>query len=153
MKIKDILYMETDDSCGLCGNKGKENLTIHHIDGNDSNNVYDNQIVLCRNCHCRFHEKKSITENDIIERKKHLIEKTLTQPGVAAIKIAYRNKFGVSAIPFLVYHLVDMGYLVKEETIGWVIEDVGEGKGKKVESNVLYKLTDEGKRIYETWLK
>lgn len=144
--------METDDSCGICGYKGKENLTIHHIDGNNSNNVYDNQIVLCHNCHCRFHESKGIIKNDIIERKKHLIEKTLTQPGVAAIKIAYRNEFGVAATPFLVYHLVDMDYISKVETIEWVTEEIA-GKGKEVESTVLYKLTKEGKRIYETWLK
>ena len=75
----------------------------------------------------------------------------MTKSGVAAIKIAYRN-FGVSAIPFLAYHLVDMGYLVKEETLGWITEDDA-GKGKKIESNVLYKITDEGKRIYETWLQ
>jgi hypothetical protein len=153
MTVKDILYQETDDTCALCGQTGKENLTIHHIDGNPSNNVYDNQIVLCRNCHCRYHESKGITKNDIISRKKHLIEKTLTKPGVAALKIAYRNKFGVSAIPFLVYHLVDMGYISKVETIEWVTDDARDGKEKEVESNVLYAITEEGKRIYEKWLK
>ena len=31
------------------------------------------------------------------------------------MKIAARNNFGVIAMPFLLYHLVDMGYMTKEE--------------------------------------
>jgi hypothetical protein len=31
------------------------------------------------------------------------------------MKIADRNGFGVVAMPFLLYHLVDLGYLTKEE--------------------------------------
>jgi hypothetical protein len=31
------------------------------------------------------------------------------------MKIAARNNFGVIARPFLLYHLVDMGYMTKEE--------------------------------------
>ena len=51
MKLTDRLYTETDDSCGLCGLRGAQALTIHHIDSDAANDVYENTIVLCHNCH------------------------------------------------------------------------------------------------------
>jgi len=106
MTIEEILYLETDYSCAWCGNCLKENLTIHHIDGDRENNRYDNKIIMCHNCHNRFHNSKGISIEDIKERKKILIVKILTQYGTSALKISCRNKFGVCAIPFLLYHLV-----------------------------------------------
>ena len=49
MKISNIMYFETDDSCAMCGARGIDNLSEHHIDGNRLNNEYDNLIVLCHN--------------------------------------------------------------------------------------------------------
>jgi hypothetical protein len=115
MKLEDRLFFETDDSCALCGFKGRESLSEHHIDQNRTNNDYDNLIILCHNCHHRFHQDKGITELQILDRKKHLIMKTLTQYGLNALKIANRNGFGVVAMPFLLFHLVDLGYMTKEE--------------------------------------
>ena len=82
MRTNEILFLETDYSCALCGERQKENLTKHHIDGDKANNSYDNQIVICWNCHQRHNQKKGISINDIKERKKILIQKTLTQYGV-----------------------------------------------------------------------
>lgn len=45
MRLKDILYTETGDECAICGTRGVNRLTIHHIDGDSTNNNYDNQIV------------------------------------------------------------------------------------------------------------
>jgi 5-methylcytosine-specific restriction endonuclease McrA len=99
--MKSFLYTETDDTCAICGTRGDEILSIHHIDGNRKNDCYENTIVLCHNCHHKHHQGKGLTRDQIEERKKHLIQKTLTQYGVNALKIAKRNGFGVIAMPFL----------------------------------------------------
>jgi hypothetical protein len=117
MRLNDRLYQETDDSCGLCGLPGPDVLGIHHIDGNSGNNVYENTIVLCHNCHRRFHDGKGVTEEHIRGRKKHLIHKTLTTYGLNALKIADRHGAGVVAMPFLLHHLVELGYLESRETV------------------------------------
>jgi hypothetical protein len=116
MRLKDRLLSETDDTCANCGIRANEILTIHHIDENPANDVYENTIVLCHNCHHRFHTNKGLSLEQIEDRKRHLIQKTLTQYGLNALKIADRNDFGVIAMPFLLYHLVDLGYMTKEET-------------------------------------
>ena len=85
------------------------------MDGNRSNNVYENKIILCHNCHHKYHQNKGLTTEHIKTRKRHLIQKTLTQYGLNALKIADRNNFGVIAMPFLLYHLVGLGYMTKEE--------------------------------------
>ena len=95
MKLDDRLYSETDDSCSLCRLGDVKALTIHHIDDDPSHNAYENMIVLCHNCHQRFHQSKGITTDDIKRRKRHLIHKTVTTYGVNAMRIASRNNFGV----------------------------------------------------------
>lgn len=148
MSTKEILFLETSYSCAYCGIRQIENLTIHHIDGNPQNNKYDNQIVLCHNCHHRCENKKGISLKNIKEKKKILIYKTLTQYGVNALKMAYRNDFGIIALPFLLYHLVDMGYMTKQE------EQMGYGDGNKyTEVTVRFEITSEGKALYEKWFK
>jgi predicted transcriptional regulator len=142
---EEYLYFETDQSCALCGQQGIDNLTIHHIDRNRSNNEYDNQIVLCHNCHCRFHQNKGISHSDIENRKRLLIEKTITQYGINALKIAYRNNIGVLAMPFLLYHLVDFGFMTKEEDI------IGYEEQEDAVSR--FSLTPKGKSLYEKWIK
>lgn len=144
MKIKDILSLETDNSCAICRECQKENLTEHHIDGNNNNNDYDNRIIICWNCHQRYNQKKGISVKDIKERKKILIQKTLTQYGINALKIASRRDAGIVALPFLVFHLVDMGYLKKTGEIMY------QGDADYL---VKYKITFKGKTVYEKWLK
>jgi 5-methylcytosine-specific restriction endonuclease McrA len=92
--LYDWLYGETDDACGICGTRGPDRLTVHHIDGNRSNNVYENMIVLCHNCHHQYEQGKGLSLDKIVERKRHLIVKTLTQYGLNALKIADRNNQG-----------------------------------------------------------
>lgn len=116
MKLADRLYSETDDTCAICGCRGEGTLTIHHIDHNHDNNVYDNTIVLCHNCHKKHHDTKLIAKEQIVARNRHLMIKVLTQYGLNALKIANRNEFGVVAPPFLLLHLVDLGYMAQMET-------------------------------------
>ena len=101
MKTSDLIYLETDDSCAICGTKGIDVLSEHHIDSDRSNNEYDNLIVLCHNCHHKITNGKELSKTKIEERKRHLIHKTMTTYGLNALKIARRNKFGVIAIPSL----------------------------------------------------
>lgn len=143
MKLDDLLFTESDDSCAICGIRGNNSLTIHHIDGNSSNNVYDNTIVLCYNCHQQYHQNKGLTYDQIKKRKLHLIHKTLTQYGLNAIKIASRNNFGVIAMPFLLYHLVDLGYMTKEEA--------QMGYGEQQDATARFAITDSGRTLLKTW--
>jgi hypothetical protein len=144
MKIRDRLFLETDDSCALCGERTSQALETHHIDGNRENNEYDNQIVLCHNCHKRFHDQKGISREDIVSRKRHLIARTITQYGVNALKIAARNDFGVVAMPFLLYHLVDLGLMRKaEDQMGY---------GSQEDATALFSITEDGRRVLEQWL-
>lgn len=41
--------------CVVCGSK--ENIEIHHLDGDTNNNEQCNLMVLCRNCHHRLGRK------------------------------------------------------------------------------------------------
>ena len=143
MKMKDRLLFETDDSCALCGTRGPKRLTLHHIDGDDSNNAYDNQIVLCHNCHHQYHSEKGVTKDEILDRKRRLIVKTLTPYGLNALKIAKRNDFGVVAMPFLLFHLVDLGYMTQEET--------QMGYGDQKDATARFDITTEGQALVDQW--
>jgi len=143
MTTEEILFLETDNSCAYCGIRKRENLTRHHIDGRDNNNSYDNQIVLCHCCHHRVHNNKGITQKEIKKIKKILIYKTLTQYGVNALKIGFRKNGKIIATPFLLCHLVDMGYMKQTDVHMWTGE---------VDILAVFELTDEGKELYRNWL-
>jgi len=143
MKLDDLLYLETDDSCAICGDRGIQILTEHHIDGNRSNNTYENLIVLCHNCHHKITSNKDLTKSQIIDRKRHLIHKTITTYGLNALKIAKRNNFGVIAMPFLLYHLVDLGYMTKEED--------QMGYGEQEDATARFAITKKGKDLVKKW--
>ena len=143
MKTSDLIYLETDDSCAICGAKGIGILSEHHIDSNRYNNEYDNLIVLCHNCHHKITNKKGLSEEEIINRKKHLINKTITTYGLNAMKIAKRNNFGVIALPFLLYHLVDLGYMSKEED--------QMGYGEQDDATSRFAITEKGISILNKW--
>ena len=139
MGLDDRLYGETDDACAICGRRGVAVLTIHHIDHNSTNNVYDNMIVLCRICHEKYHKGKEPTAEQILIRKRHLMQKTITIFGLHALKIASRNNFGVVAFPLLLYHLVDLGYMTKEEN--------QMGYGNQQDATARFAITEEGQRV------
>ena len=146
-RTDDLLFVETDDSCALCGLKDTRALTIHHIEQSDPKNEnYENKIVLCHNCHQCHHQNKGASVDDLKTIKRRLIIKTLTVPGVNALKYAYR-KGGVVAMPFLVNHLLELGYLRQGEAIRSDTTD----DGIDVITDALYALTDEGKELLEKW--
>ena len=143
MKTADLIYVETDDSCAICGAKGIDILSEHHIDSDRSNNDYDNMIVLCHNCHHSVTNDKSLSKAKIEDRKRHLIRKMMTTYGLNALKIAKRNNFGVIAMPFLLYHLVDMGYMTKEEN--------QMGYGQQKDATARFAITEKGKAVLDKW--
>jgi hypothetical protein len=49
-KLKDALLDEYDHRCAVCGGDRPH---VHHIDENASNNVIENLLPLCPNCHLR----------------------------------------------------------------------------------------------------
>lgn len=142
MKPKERAYLEVKDSCAICRERLHDNLTIHHIDHNRHNNTYENFIVLCNNCHIRYHDNKGIHIKDIRRIKKRLLTETLTQYGINALKIAYRKKAEIACFPFLINHLIELGYLKHTGEMMW------EGD---VDYIALYTITDKGKKIFEEW--
>ena len=141
--LRDYIFGETDDACAMCGIRGDDLLTEHHIDGNHSHSVYSNMIVLCYNCHQKHHQGKGLTTTQIEDRKRHLIQKTLTQYGLNALKIANRNDFGVIAMPFLLYHLVGLGYMTKEEN--------QMGYGEQNDATARFAIAEEGKALLKKY--
>ncbi len=146
MRLKDRLYIEADNACAACGARSLKALTIHHIDGDPSNNEYENQIVLCHNCHTIHHERKGINKRQVIEMKRRLILKTMTVFGLNALKIADREG-KVFAAPFILNHMVDLGYL---ELVG--TSQLGANKDSiphVVEA--VFQTTRKGSRVLKKW--
>ena len=138
------LYSETDDACALCGTRGEKKLTEHHIDGDTNNNKYDNLIILCYNCHQGYHQRQAITLDEINNRKRTLIQKTLTQYGINAMKISARNGSGVVTMLFLLYHLVELGYMQQEET---------QMTYQNIDVTVRFTITGDGVDLLTRWFK
>ena len=147
--VRLAIFEEAGYQCAFCGHRDGLNLTAHHIkrerDGGKA--TYNNLIALCFNCHHRADETGSIPEKDIRRLKRHLVHRRLTQAGVNALKIAYKNRFGVIAFPFAVQHLVDEKLLLYVETQMTYSDDDGEA-----EATALYRITRKGEQLTEQWL-
>ena len=61
--------------------------------------------------------------------------KTVTTYGLNALKIAARNNFGVIAMPFLLNHLLDLGY------------------GAQSDATVRFAITDRGRETLKEWFR
>lgn len=75
---------------------------------------------------------------------RHLIQKTVTIYGINAMKIAARNEFGILAMPFLLYHLVDLEYMTKEEP--------QMGYGTQADATARFAITAKGREVLSKWL-
>lgn len=56
-KYREKCLAQKINVCNACGTT--ENLVVHHIDGDRSNNVLDNLIPVCKSCHQNIHMKKN----------------------------------------------------------------------------------------------
>jgi hypothetical protein len=143
---KELLFLETDGSCACCGIKDIRVLTIHHIIQTEpKDESYDNKLLLCHNCHQSHHEKKGLSDSEILKIKKRLIIKTLTRPGLNALKESYRHGV-VFALPFLVNHLIEFGYLQLESEV-----ETWEDFGKKGVIKAQYSITNMGGELLAKW--
>lgn len=146
--ISQLLVEETDGACAYCGIKDYRILTEHHIEQMEpKDQSYDNRIILCHNCHHLYHQDKGPSKTDIMKIKKRLICKTLTQQGVNAVKESYR-KGRVVAVPYLVNHLIELGYMQQIEITMTVSDDNGEDT---IVGSALYELTELGKQFAKKW--
>lgn len=145
---EDLLFAETDGGCANCGLRDSRALTIHHLEqSKPKNENYDNKLVLCHNCHQCHHRGHEPTAEALKDIKRRLIIKTLTRPGLNALKQAYRQTY-VVAIPFLVTHLLEQRYLKEEEVVSSVSSDEGT---VTVADSVAYTITPEGRQLLEKW--
>jgi hypothetical protein len=145
--VKELLLLETDGSCAACGLRDLRFLTTHHIEQTKpKNEAYDNKIVICHNCHHALNNGKGLTPEDIRDIKRRLIIKTLTRPGLNALKEGYRRGL-VIALPFLVNHLVEQGFLVLQEELEiWEEDD-----GSQATIKARYAITPEAMRLLDKW--
>lgn len=146
----ELLFLETDGACAYCGHKDSRALTIHHMQqSTPKNEDYDNKIILCHNCHQRHHQGKGATEDELNEIKRRLIIKTLTRPGLNALKYAYRRSL-VAAAPFLVNHLIEYGYLAEKDVVSnWIEYD--DATEPEIIMTATYTITKEGKALLDKW--
>lgn len=143
-KIEEMIFAETDGGCAVCGIRDQRVLTKHHIDHENKkkkDDSYDNLIVLCHNCHTSYHQGKGVKISEIKKIKKRLIQKTLTQFGVNALKEAKRKK-SVSGAPFLLNHLIEMDYLKFDELL------MGDPDRFDI---CVYEITEKGKELLKKW--
>jgi len=146
--ISQLLVEETDGACAYCGIKDYRILTEHHIEQMEpKDQAYDNRIILCHNCHHLYHQEKGPFKTDIKKIKKRLICKILTQQGINAVKESYR-KGRVVAAPYLVNHLVELGYIQQTEILSTVGDDTWENS---VVADAVYELTEQGKLFAQKW--
>lgn len=59
--------------CERCGDENPHHLTVHHRDGNHSNNADDNLETLCANCHFEIHWTDKPSREHRLKRLQELI--------------------------------------------------------------------------------
>lgn len=73
-KIRAELQKENGSTCPFCENEDVGHFQIHHIDDDPSNNVVNNLILICPNCHSKI-TKGDISLSKVYKRKIDLVTK------------------------------------------------------------------------------
>lgn len=146
MRLKDHIYLEAHNACAVCGSRDSRILTIHHIDGDSSNSVYENEILMCEVCHVAYNKGHGVSDEDVKVLKRRLIIETLTAFGINAIKATTRRKLGYGP-PYFMDHLVALGYL---EFIRYD-DEKGLAGPETVPVGAFYGPTDRGKTLLKEW--
>lgn len=55
-KRRELIFRRDNYTCLKCGTK--DNLLVHHRDGNDRHNSINNLMTLCQKCHLGLHGKE-----------------------------------------------------------------------------------------------
>lgn len=83
LKIPKVLekrvFQEASSRCPFCFEAEVASLEIHHIDGNPSNNVLENLLLVCVSCHSKI-TAGVITASEVRDMKAHLSK---VRPSVA----------------------------------------------------------------------
>jgi len=82
-QIRNSIIKRDDSQCQKCG--ATKNLIVHHLDGDDGNNVLSNLITLCNNCHLDLHRPKGWDvhrQNNHINSKINFIKRLSVEPGL-----------------------------------------------------------------------
>ncbi len=56
-QLFQFVFERDNNECQIC--KSKNELIIHHIDENWENNISNNLVCLCNNCHLNLHRPKN----------------------------------------------------------------------------------------------
>lgn len=75
-KVRAELQKENGSTCPFCENEDVGHFQIHHIDNDPSNNVVNNLILICPNCHSKI-TKGGINLSEVYKRKIDLLTKKL----------------------------------------------------------------------------
>jgi len=70
--MKKKLQAEIDSKCPFCDNLDVEIFEFHHIDGDRSNTIAPNLIMICPNCHSKI-DKAIITTEQVKNKKYDLL--------------------------------------------------------------------------------
>jgi len=91
-ELKETVGMRCEN-CGL-EKKWLKDLTIHHIDGNNKNNLPNNHRVLCWPCHERHHPKDvtAIVEKQTLEWENDIWDMELIAVQLASLSSAERRE-------------------------------------------------------------
>lgn len=68
-KTRSILQKQINSKCPFCTNEDVEHFQVHHIDENPNNNVLNNLLMVCPNCHSKI-TKQDISQEEVLEKKR-----------------------------------------------------------------------------------
>lgn len=73
-RTRKLLQKEIHNRCPFCDNVDVEDFEIHHIDGDRSNSIRENLIMLCSHCHTKI-ENGAISTEEVMNKKKVISSK------------------------------------------------------------------------------
>jgi 5-methylcytosine-specific restriction endonuclease McrA len=56
--MKHLVRKRSGGVCAYCG-RVKHRVAVHHIDHNAKNNTFENMVLMCDQCHDRYHHTDS----------------------------------------------------------------------------------------------
>ncbi len=64
-------FQQASSTCAFCPEREVASLQVHHIDGDPANNVIENLLVVCANCHTKI-TRGVISEADVRTKKREI---------------------------------------------------------------------------------